>query len=577
MKYRLFITFGLNVSVGLLDGFGLVMFLPLLKLADNEGSTTSEDMGKLDFILKGMEAIGLGLNLPHVLMVMFIFFVLKGIARFIESYYKTIVQNFFIKSLRFKTIDGLAHLSYKAFVTQDSGTIQNTLSGEVGRVVGAYNSYFTAVQCGIMVFVYSTLAFLANAQFALLVIVGGMSSNWIFNIINKKTKVASHKITREGHLYQGLLIQKVGFFKYLKATGLVHPFADKLKQSVENIEKSNKAIGFYGAILYASKEPLIIGVVVIVILVQTTFFAQNMGLILLSLMFFYRALTFLMSFQGFWNTFLTSSGALSNILEFLKSLRRHKEKCGKMKLERFQEKIRLEGVNFRYGTVPVLQDIDLSIRKNETIAFVGESGSGKTTLVNILAGLIAVDHGKFTIDGISSKDLDLRVWQNRIGYITQEPVIFSDTVYHNVTFWAPKTPENINRFWKALEKASIADFVRGLERQEEAPLGSNGILVSGGQKQRISIARELYKDIDVLIMDEATSSLDSETEKIIKENIVQLKGQYTILIVAHRLATVKHADRIVLLSNGCIKAIDSFNQLVEVSPEFRRMVVLQEF
>ncbi|WP_460542558.1 ABC transporter ATP-binding protein [Echinicola sediminis] len=577
LKHRIFITFGLNISVGLLDGFGLVMFLPLLKLADNNEALQSEDLGSLDFIFKGMEALGLGLNLPHVLLVMFFFFAVKGIARFIEAYYKIIIKNYFVQSLRFKSIEGLSELSYKSFVSQDSGRIQNTLSGEVGGVVAAYNAYFLTVQSGIMVMVYGFLAFMANVQFALLVMIGGVASNYLFNFINKKTKVASREITHVGHQYQGLLIQKVGFFKYLKATGLINSFSDRLKKSVEEINRSSKAIGFYAAILSASKEPLIIGVVVLVILVQTTFFGQSMGLIILSLMFFYRALTYLMSLQGFWNNFLMSSGSLDNIQEFLKNLKRNKEHFGATKLNGFHQEIGLSKVSFRYGKVPVLKNLDLTIRKNETIALVGESGSGKTTLVNLLAGLLPVETGEMTIDGIPTKDLDLRSWQQRIGYITQEPVIFSDTVYNNVTFWAPRTPENEKRFWNALERASIAHFVRGLELQENSALGSNGILISGGQKQRISIARELYKEVDLLIMDEATSALDSETEKIIQENIVQLKGHYTILIVAHRLATVKHADRIVLLSNGAIKGMNSFDQLLEDSPDFKRMVALQEF
>jgi subfamily B ATP-binding cassette protein MsbA len=134
----------------------------------------------------------------------------------------------------------------------------------------------------------------------------------------------------------------------------------------------------------------------------------------------------------------------------------------------------------------------------------------------------------------------------------------------------------MEKFWAALRKASVFDFIHGLAEKEEAQLGNNGILVSGGQKQRISIARELYKDIDILIMDEATSALDSETERVIQENIDALKGQYTILIVAHRLATVKAADNIVVLSKGNIVEMGNFQILSSQSPIFRNMVSLQE-
>jgi ABC-type multidrug transport system fused ATPase/permease subunit len=170
----------------------------------------------------------------------------------------------------------------------------------------------------------------------------------------------------------------------------------------------------------------------------------------------------------------------------------------------------------------------------------------------------------------------MRTFQNRIGYITQEPVIFDDNVFNNVTFWDEKTPENLNRFWEALRKASILDFVESLPEKENAPLGNNGIMASGGQKQRLSIARELYKDIDILIMDEATSALDSETEKAIQENIDALKGQYTIIIIAHRLSTIKNADEIVLMSKGEIIDKGSFSELIGSNETFKRMVNLQE-
>jgi subfamily B ATP-binding cassette protein MsbA len=433
------------------------------------------------------------------------------------------------------------------------------------------------LQSAIMVLVYSVLAFMANPQFAFMVFIGGVLSNFIFNTINKKTITASRKITREGHDFQGLLIQKVSFFKYLKATGLIDQYSEKLRDIIISIDLNNRKIGFYGAILYATREPLIMVVAVSVILLQTIVFGQSLGLIILSLLFFYRALTYLMTLQTFYNTFLTSAGALENMQEFLEELNNNKDAEGGEPIKQFKNSLLLDNISFSYGQKPVLKNIQLSIYKNESIALVGESGSGKTTLINLLTGLIPVDSGDILIDGKSIKSLDIKSLQHRIGYITQEPVIFSDSVFNNVTFWSPKTPENLARFWEALEKSNIAEFVRQLPEQENSMMGNNGILVSGGQKQRISIARELFKEIDILIMDEATSALDSETERIIQENIEDLIGKITLIIVAHRLATIKNVDRVVLLSKGEIVAMDRFKDLVEKSPDFKRMVALQTF
>jgi ABC-type multidrug transport system fused ATPase/permease subunit len=576
LRYRIFVSLALSLAVGTLDGFGLAMFLPLLQMVDGQTQATSESMGNLGFLVDGMLKLGLPLNVNSILLVILFFFLLKGMARFIEAYYKVQLSRYFIKNLRFQNIEKLSNYSYKAFVMADVGRIQNTLSGEVGKIVSAYRNYFLTVQAGVMVLVYVFLAFLANPQFAILVALGGMLSNIVYRKIYKKTKEASRNLTKRGHHFQALLIQKVAFFKYLKATGLMDTYAKKLKMTILEIEAITKKMGWYNAILSATKEPLIVLVVVCVIMVQIAFFSKSLGLIILSLLFFYRSLTFLMNLQTQWNSFLSASGSLDNMTEFMDELKADQEKNGKNKLGEFTNRLELVNISFSYGQMPILHDISLAIPKNETIAFVGESGSGKTTLVNLLAGLMPIDRGKFLIDGKDSSSLNIKTYQRRIGYITQEPVIFSDTIYNNVTFWADDTPENKARFWETMRKASIDEFVNSLPDKENSLLGNNGILVSGGQKQRISIARELYKDIDILIMDEATSALDSETERSIQANIDMLRGQYTILIVAHRLATIRNADRVVLLTKGKIESIGRFDELKSSSKLFEKMVELQE-
>jgi subfamily B ATP-binding cassette protein MsbA len=577
LRHRIFVSMGLNMFVGLLDGFGIVMFLPLLQMVDGSSQVSSGELGSLGFIIKGIEGMGLALNLPTVLLVMLLFFTLKGMARFFESYYRNNVQYYFVRHLRLEGINLLRGYAYKFFVNGDSGRIQNTLSGEINRVSAASNSYFMTLQCAVMAMVYGVLAFMANAEFALMVMVGGLLSNQLFKVINRKTMEASRKITQEGHDYQGMLIQQVTFFKYLKATGLADHYTEKMAEVVESVEINAKKIGVYGTILYASREPIIMAVAISVIFIQTYVMGQSLGLIILSLLFFYRALTYLMSLQTFYNNFLVNTGAMENMRLFLDELKIHQDQHFGRKEVNLKNEIRLNNVKFSYAEKPIVSGIDLMIKKNESVAFVGESGSGKTTLVNLITGLIPVQSGELTVDGVRIQDLDIKAYQSKIGYITQEPVIFSDTVFNNVTFWAEKNKVNLQRFWEALERAHIADFIRSLPDVEDSLLGNNGILVSGGQKQRISIARELYKNIDILIMDEATSALDSESEKSIQENIDSLKGKITLIIVAHRLATIKNVDRVVLLSHGRISGADQFKNLIESSSEFKRMVELQTF
>lgn len=567
---------GLSVFVGTLDGFGLAMFLPLLQMVDG-GSGDHEAMGELRFLVDTMDSLGIPLVLSSVLFVMLGFFILKGVFKFFEGYYNAVLNRFFIKKLRFENVDALTNYAYKDFVNSDVGHLQNTLSGEVGKVVNAYRFYFKVMQTSIMVLVYIFMAFLSNPEFAVLVSVGGGLSNFLYQFVYKKTVANSRKLVKGNSEFQGQLIQVVAFFKYFKATGLAKIYGKRLKTSAEKIEKITLKMGLYNTILQATREPLIITVVIGVILIQTAFMGQSLGPIILALLFFYRSLTYLMALQGFWNSFLNNSGSLENMTSFMKELKTNRDRFGSEKIDSFQHHLTLENVYFQYGeNASILRDISIEIRKNRSIAFVGESGSGKTTLVNILAGLLPVSTGNFYIDDLNSLNVKIPSYQKRIGYITQEPVIFSDDIFNNVTFWAEKTNYNIAKFWEALERASIADFVKELPQKENTLLGNNGVLVSGGQKQRFSIARELYKDIDILIMDEATSALDSETELAIQENIDALKGQYTILIVAHRLATIKNVDRVILLKKGKIVGDGSFEDLKKNSIDFNKMVNYQE-
>jgi ABC-type multidrug transport system fused ATPase/permease subunit len=576
LGHRILVAIVLSSIVGLLDGLGLAMFLPLLQLADGDATVDSDGMGNLSFLTDGISALGIDLTIFSVLVVILVFFALKGLVRFGSSYYRVKIKFFFVSRLRFNCIDLLSKYEYKSFVTSDSGLIQNTLSGEVGRVVEAFMAYFGTIQNLVLVMVYVGLAFLANPQFAILVAVGGVITNLVFRGIYSKTKDFSSRITTQNHHFQGLLIQQVGFFKYLKAAGGIMPYALRLKKSVVDIEESNKVVGVLGAFLEALREPLIVIVVVAVIIVQMFFFEQSIALIILSLLFFYRSMTYLMLVQVQWNTFLSASGAVDNMERFVEELSAHQQADGNLTIDKVTSDIQFNSVNFSYGKTKVINDLELTIARNETIAFVGESGSGKSTIINLLSGLLVPDTGSVLINGLDLRQLQVASFQRRIGYITQEPVIFSDNVFNNVTFWAEPTPQNIERFNDALKKAAIYDYVQELSDKELTLLGTNGITMSGGQKQRISIARELYKDIDILIMDEATSALDSETEKVIQENIDRMKGKYTIIIVAHRLSTIKNADKIVILKEGCIEKVGSFDALLNESKVFKRMVELQE-
>lgn len=573
---KIFIAFALSIAVSFLDGLGLTMFFPLLQVVGDAGPIEAGDMGQLAWVVQAIEGVGIPMTILSVLIVMVVFFVLKGLAVYARQVYQVFLLQSFIRKIRLNLLNHLNQMSFKKFVSSDVGRIQNTMTGEVSKVSLAFTTYMGTFQQGVMVLVYMAFAFMADFRFALLVSVGGAVINFLYRFIYTRTKDASRKLTQYGSKFQGELIQHIAHFKYLKATGSVHDYSKKMETSIKQIEDSRRRIGMLNAISTGAREPMLVFVVAIIIFIQIKYFHGEMGTIIISMLFFYRALTSIMGLQESWNGFMANSGSLENLQLFQEELSRHREKDGKEEFTQFEKEIELNQVKFNYGNTEILKNIELKIRKNQSIAFVGESGSGKTTLVNLICGLLPESEGSIKVDGSPMKAIRKETYQKRIGYVSQDAVVFNDTIYNNVTFFAAKTAENLARFEKAIQQAALGEFISQLEKGKETLLGNNGINLSGGQKQRISIARELYKDIDILILDEATSALDSETEKAIQESIEALQGQYTLVMIAHRLATIRNADEIVFMDAGKIIAKDSFENLMQKEERFKKMVELQE-
>lgn len=578
---KVYVILFLSLLTGFLDGFGLAMFIPLIQVAGKESVNDSqvyESLGILKFLVTGISQAGFELTPVVILSFLFVIFLVKGVIKYLEGHYKVMVQMFFVKKIRYQMVDSLGHMGFRDFLKLDAGRVQNTLSGEIYKIVSAYVAYFTTLQSVVLLLVYLVLALMANFEFAILVSVGGFMTNFIYKIIYRHTETASINNSKLSHIYQSLLIQAVQYFKYLKATNYFETYKLKLRSYVDQIEDEQKKIGILNAILQASREPLVIGVVILVIIVQINVMDGNIAAIFLSLLFFYRALNYIMIVQTGWQSFTTNLGGLHVGVELLEDFKNGVEKNAGVESIETIKTITLKNVSFEYNPdALILQDINLTIKNNYTYALVGRSGSGKTTLSNILAGLIEPSSGELYINGIPRDRVQLATFRKRIGYITQEAVIFNDTLFNNISFWAEPTVENINKFKKAAHLANLEELIDSLPDKENTLLGDNGILISGGQKQRISIARELFKEVDLLIFDEATSALDSETEKNIQGNIESLKGSCHIVLIAHRLSTVKNADEILVMNEGIIEAKGSFSELINTNRRFKNMVELQEF
>ncbi|MEX1120683.1 MAG: ABC transporter ATP-binding protein [Balneolales bacterium] len=243
----------------------------------------------------------------------------------------------------------------------------------------------------------------------------------------------------------------------------------------------------------------------------------------------------------------------------------------------FNQSINFKNVSYNYpGTyVQAVQNLTLDIPKGHVVSFVGTSGAGKTTLVDLLLGLLTPENGKISVDGKDIQD-DLTGWKHNIGYIPQFIFLADDSIARNIAFGLPDEQIEDKRIHNAVEIAQLSDLIETLPDGLNTVIGEKGTRLSGGQRQRIGIARALYHNPQVLIMDEATSALDNVTEKYVIEAIERLKGERTIIMIAHRLTTVMNSDKLYLMKNGKIYQQGTYDELAETSNDFRVMALINE-
>ena len=241
---------------------------------------------------------------------------------------------------------------------------------------------------------------------------------------------------------------------------------------------------------------------------------------------------------------------------------------------RFSESIRFRNVTFRYPTAKstLFHGLNLEIRAGSSVALVGETGSGKSTLADLILGVLRPDDGFIEIDGHRLDDDSLRSWQQNLGYVPQAIFLTNDTLTRNIAFCVPDDEIDHDAVRRAAETACIDYFIRTeLPQGYETVVGERGVRLSGGQRQRVGIARALYRDPEVIIFDEATSSLDGGTETSVVQEIVEVGRHRTILMIAHRLSTVRHCDKILLLSRGRVIDTGTYDDLLIRSPHFRAL------
>jgi subfamily B ATP-binding cassette protein MsbA len=285
-------------------------------------------------------------------------------------------------------------------------------------------------------------------------------------------------------------------------------------------------------------------------------------------------------FALFNNNFQQALGASSEIFKFMDVKDEVREKPRAKRLPPFSKNVQFDHVSFTYGSDGeteeprgVLHDIDLEVRRGEVVAIVGSSGSGKSTLVHLIPRFFDTTQGRLLIDGLDVRDVTLVSLREQVGIVTQDTILFNDTVRNNIAYGQPHVP------LKAVEAAARAalahDFIQALPAGYDEVIGERGVRLSGGERQRIAIARAILKNAPILILDEATSALDSESEALVQSALHNLMNGRTVFVIAHRLSTVRSADRIVVIENGAIADIGTHDELMSRLGTYRRLYELQ--
>ena len=282
-------------------------------------------------------------------------------------------------------------------------------------------------------------------------------------------------------------------------------------------------------------------------------------------------------FALFYNNFQQALGASSEIFRFMDTQDEVREKVGAHVIKEFRQEIRFENVCFDYrneeGERQVLREINLVVPRGEVVALVGPSGAGKSTLVNLIPRFFDVTAGSIRIDGHDLRDVSLASLRSQIGNVTQETILFNDTVRNNIAYGEAGIP--MSRVIASAQAALAHDFIERLPEKYDTVIGEKGFRLSGGERQRIAIARALLKDAPILILDEATSALDSESESLVQIALSNLIAGRTVFVIAHRLSTVRRASRIAVIEDGRITAIGPHEELLRVSATYQRLYQLQ--
>jgi len=509
-------------------------------------------------------------------LVIILIYVLKGIFRYVRTYVMSWAGLRMVQDIRNELYEHMHRMSMSFFTETPTGVLMSRVTYDVNMMqmaitealVGAFRDVFTILGL-------AGVVFYRNAHLGLIALVGFPLTFFPLVRFGKRMKRASKRSQQQMGNLNKLMQERISGAGLIKASGTEAAELEEFKRENEKLVRSFLRIERVKALSNPVME--LIGAVSVAFIIWIGGLTVINGKMtvgeffsfLAALMLLYEPVKHITSVNNIIQQGLASAERVFEILDVSPEIA---DASDAVDIPRSSGHIRFDGVSFRYGKEFVLRDIDLDIPQGTKLAIVGTSGGGKTTLVNLIPRFYDVTEGRITIDGHDIRKVTQRSLREQISIVSQEVVLFNDTIVSNICYGM----DNVSRadLENALGAAYALDFVKSLSDGYDTIIGERGARLSGGQRQRISIARALLKNSPILILDEATSSLDTESEHLVQKALENLVRGRTTLTIAHRISTVKDADQIIVISRGRIVESGRHEDLIKQGGEYSRLYSL---
>lgn len=519
--------------------------------------------------------------LVFICIVLLVAFLFRNLGRFCAYYSMAKVRVGTIKDLRSDLYRKIMVLPLAFYSKQKKGDIMSRITNDVQEVeVSILNWIETLIKDPLTIIFYFAFLVSQSARLTLFVLILLPVAGLVIGKVGKALKRQSKETQNRLAGITATIEETISGLRIIKGFNAIGYLNKKFNE--QNNTYSRSLLGVHRKRDMSSPMSEFLSAIVVIIVL---WFGGNMILdgesslsaagFISYVVVFSQIISPIKSFsQGYFNIKKGIASA-DRIFEILDADEVITEKDNALEIKDFKDEIYYKDVSFRYGKEDVLRDIDLRIPKGKVVALVGESGGGKSTLVDLLPRFYDVCEGQLLIDGHDLRDYKIRDLRGLMGIVTQESILFNDTVFNNIAFGM----ENVSKeaVIEAAKVANAHEFIMELEQGYETVIGDRGMNLSGGQRQRLSIARAVLKNPPILILDEATSSLDTESERLVQDALSKVMSQRTSIVIAHRLSTIQHADEIVVLQKGRIIERGTHDELIALDGIYKKLTDLQSF